>query len=471
MVKKIVLFVGTTGGPVQIERLTPESAPQSVVCESGTTRSLPISLDYHDYIRPGNGLIQKIFGPFEFPSFRADVIGRIDTGLSWQLPFFIAHAIDASKNCVLISNIEEADRVIWATGKVNVVNRKILTVNGLDEKINSSEKLFDKLKNDKHQVTIIYPKDQIHPVPSQPDFEIILACDLDNILGALQLNVLQYNFLKHEKIRKTPNRLISSLYNIKINPLISSISVSIVCLLVVLIFYFTNNRNMVSFDTFYSKQNNQQPTGARVSKSSKVLLRENKNDETEHYNRVKNRRNKIGYEQKKAPPEKKQEPKIPAKGISLKISAALAPIGDSCISVNFGLSKEKTYDFNMSQTQTNSQIKLKDVCNLSFVLNMGDKRQYISLWLKKLKGQISGCKFLPDNLSGSVLTSGTHDFTCRISKQNNENLRYDLIILSGNVPVTKKMIWLKHQSNFKKGIKTLLKDKIQITDFPIFIRY
>ena len=59
--KKFAIFVATTGGAIQIERLTEERAPQSMICVSKSTTILPISKEYHDYVRRGSGIIERDF--------------------------------------------------------------------------------------------------------------------------------------------------------------------------------------------------------------------------------------------------------------------------------------------------------------------------------------------------------------------------------------------------------------------------
>lgn len=117
--KRIAVYVATTGGPVRIERITPERAPQSMVCLRRTSTILPISGDYDDFVRPGSGVIEREFGPFEDNSFRLDVAAPIGTGRSWQLGIFVAHAIVASKDHALAGDGMECDHAVVVTGQVD----------------------------------------------------------------------------------------------------------------------------------------------------------------------------------------------------------------------------------------------------------------------------------------------------------------------------------------------------------------
>jgi hypothetical protein len=133
-VRRIAVYVATTGGPVLIERITPERAPQSMMCLRRTSTILPISGDYDDFIRPGSGVIEREFGPFEDHSFRLDVTAPIGAGKSWQLGVFIAHAIAASTEFELAAEVGDADEILMLTGQVDY-DLNVGSVNHIPEKL------------------------------------------------------------------------------------------------------------------------------------------------------------------------------------------------------------------------------------------------------------------------------------------------------------------------------------------------
>lgn len=116
--KRIAVFVATTDGPVRVERITRERAPQSMVCLNRSSTVLPISAAYDSFVRPGSGVIERTFGPYEPGAFRLDVSAPIETGESWQLGFFVAHALCALPQGALALP-EEADTIVWLTGHVD----------------------------------------------------------------------------------------------------------------------------------------------------------------------------------------------------------------------------------------------------------------------------------------------------------------------------------------------------------------
>jgi hypothetical protein len=134
--KRIAVFIATTGGPVRVERITRERAPQSMVCLNRSSTVLPISAAYDSFVRPGSGVIERTFGPFEPGAFRLDVSAPIESGESWQLGVFVAHAISVSQNYMLAA-AEEADAVVWLTGQVDC-DLAVGSVGHVAEKIHAS---------------------------------------------------------------------------------------------------------------------------------------------------------------------------------------------------------------------------------------------------------------------------------------------------------------------------------------------
>jgi hypothetical protein len=132
-VSRIAVFVATTNGPVRIERITRERAPQSMVCLRRSSTVLPISAAYDSFVRYGSGVIEKTFGPFEDGAFRLDVSDPIETGESWQLGAFVAHALGDG----LAGVQDTADSIVWLTGQVDC-DLAVGSVGHLAEKVHAS---------------------------------------------------------------------------------------------------------------------------------------------------------------------------------------------------------------------------------------------------------------------------------------------------------------------------------------------
>ncbi len=113
------IFVMTTGGLVQIQRITRERAPLSMMVLGRGSERLPISERYDDFVYPGGGPVERFLGPFPEGGFRLEVSSPIDSGDSWQLAAFVAHAVLAAESCSLCRDAGEADRIVCLTGLVD----------------------------------------------------------------------------------------------------------------------------------------------------------------------------------------------------------------------------------------------------------------------------------------------------------------------------------------------------------------
>jgi len=154
-VKRIAVFIATTHGPIRVERITRERAPQSMVCLRRSSSVLPISGAYDNFVRPGSGVVERAFGPFEDGAFRLDLSAPIETGESWQLGFFVAHAIAASPDAELATE-DDADAIVWLTGRVDY-DLMVGPINHISEKIFASRAVLGKWLAAGRSVTLFVP--------------------------------------------------------------------------------------------------------------------------------------------------------------------------------------------------------------------------------------------------------------------------------------------------------------------------
>jgi hypothetical protein len=91
----IHVFIATSKGLVAIQSITElqDVELQSVITINGSTDLATISSAYQRFVQKSTGVIQSEFGGH---SFRANISRNIDQGSSWQLPFYLAHFIQAN---------------------------------------------------------------------------------------------------------------------------------------------------------------------------------------------------------------------------------------------------------------------------------------------------------------------------------------------------------------------------------------
>lgn len=155
----IFVYIATTQGPSLIQKITEEEAEvRSVVCLDHTADRLPITERYHDFVKKGTGLIHRDFG---HGAFRVDVSEPITAGNSWQLGFYLAHAMQAQGLLLHASSAnnetpQTGDVVIWATGEVKS-DRQITSVDKILQKLQLSQELFEHCRSKQIQTLIFYP--------------------------------------------------------------------------------------------------------------------------------------------------------------------------------------------------------------------------------------------------------------------------------------------------------------------------
>ena len=158
---KVSVYVATTRGPVQIERITREAAPISQICLRRTTSVLPISTDYDYFVRQPSGVIERALGPFEPGGFRLDASEEIGDGESWQLPVFIAHALH--KVGCLAGPDEIPDAVLWLTGTVDI-DLRVGEVEFVVDKLAASQGMLSAIVASGAPITLVVPDSNLTSV-------------------------------------------------------------------------------------------------------------------------------------------------------------------------------------------------------------------------------------------------------------------------------------------------------------------
>ena len=149
---RVRIYIATTKGPVEIQRLAKEDPEvRSVVCLNGTCEALPISPGYDAFVRKPTGIIERLFG---HPVYRMDVSHRIGEGRSWQLGALAAHALKAEGK--LASKDEQTDHILWITGEVDH-ELKVHPVEHVPDKLQQSAVLFEQAISQQQPLTLIVP--------------------------------------------------------------------------------------------------------------------------------------------------------------------------------------------------------------------------------------------------------------------------------------------------------------------------
>jgi len=447
-VKKFAIFVATTGGAIQIERLTEERAPQSMICISRSTTILPISIEYHDYVRRGSGIIEREFNYPGDTSFRADVSGMIDAGKSWQLAFYLAHAVTVSSNAILVDDLDDADHIIWATGCVDY-DLNILNVDHLTEKLGASKDLFDKLKKQNKTTTIFVPLEQSRDLEEQisrsDNIEVYAAEHVQDLLNRIRVDI---DAAPSKALRKD-DEIVGSLYH----P--SKIWVIIFLIVAATIFAWFSNEWFLS--------------GTKNTDTVKI---ETKNVKNEIYkpSKLKIEAKKIQETANKSPTIKENKKILVSNKINQNINVNLFALGPregkTCIDVNFGGDKPIKKAFLLKKNGQLEKQALRETCRILFEFDPKQK-QYIGVWLKKISGRYISIERKPDALSGSEIIKNQLSWMIELPKIMKQPFHYRVVVLSSNKSLSGNLQWLIRQANFETAEKQLISKGIEVNKFDI----
>ena len=183
---KTQIYIGTPGGPVQVERIWREDGiAESMVCLKRTTEKLPIGAGYNDFVKRPSGIIEREFGPFEAGAFRLDLSATIHQGKSWQLAVFVAHAL--AREGQLAGPDDDFERAIWLTGQVDN-DLRIGAVTQVPEKIHGALDALDALAKAGKQVVLYVPEENARALANAglpPGIEAHAVAEAGELLDAI----------------------------------------------------------------------------------------------------------------------------------------------------------------------------------------------------------------------------------------------------------------------------------------------
>ncbi len=144
------VFIATTTGPSEIQRVLPEDPEvRSVICLNGTATALPISGAYDAFVRRPTGVIARHYG---HPVYRLDVSHAITSGHSWQLGVFLAHALLAEGRL----GRRGAPEAYLTTGTVSH-ELEVGAVSNVVDKLEQARPLLQRLKGEGVRTTVVLP--------------------------------------------------------------------------------------------------------------------------------------------------------------------------------------------------------------------------------------------------------------------------------------------------------------------------
>ncbi len=385
----VAVYVATTGGPVRVERVTPERAPQSLVCLGRSSNILPISGDYDDFVRPGSGIIEREFGPHENVSYRLDLSGPIGSGRSWQLGFFMAHALSTSGRLALLGDDAVPDEIVVVTGQVDF-DLNVVAVDHIPQKISG---LIDALPDMADcSIRLIVPAgdnfEQAARNVLPDDIEIISvatawdACRVvglgsdDKSVGAQS----QAAPILPEQSRAQPTVIRHRPWGIAT---LSALVVAVVILVAYLVLGLNFNQANLAGET-----------GGQIAA-----------DDSDGASTL-----ALGQ-------------------VEFHLLSRRPPAGRTCADVQFADVPPVLDPVTRATTGGFQESQLKIICGLTFEIEAPDQGRYVALLLQIRSGKRVGSAPPPPSLGGDILLSGVAAWSITLPRHLSEPFAYDLIVL------------------------------------------
>ena len=427
--KRISVFVATTGGPVRIERITPERAPQSMMCLRRTSTILPISGDYDDFVRPGSGVIEREFGPFEDSSFRLDVSAPIGAGRSWQLGVFVAHAIAASQDHALAGDGAEFDEAVVLTGRVDY-DLTVEPVDHIPEKLAGLDGVFADL--DGRPARLIVPAGRNHDSASRvalPDgVTLVSTASAWDACRAIGLRATDAMPRAPTAARPTSRRQWGL-----------AVLAGVVAAGVVVTVIGTMDVSNWARDVSAAFRGGKEtlPTTIKTDQPSAKVTPEMPSIKVASKSNVAAR----------------------APSLTLRVLARRPPPGRTCADVHFG-----GVDAVLTPVARNAQgahldSKSNSLCGLTFEVAPDGPGKFVSLVLKVRSGKmLNSEKTLPSALKGTVLLSSAVSWSIILPGQMREPFSYELFLIESDRPIDQAADLLHGQAVTKTVLRRLAED-------------
>lgn len=194
-VSTATVIIPTLRGPVDVVSLAqePPEIGFSMICINKTIAKSAIATDYDNFVKQPTGIVHRLFCTPPYPCFRFDISDKVETGQSWQLPVFAAHALAAAKGRLVFPPQTEAD-LVWATGAVSPVDFSVGAVGHVSEKLRRSFEIFEAALESGRRIHLFIPADNAPDV--DPDvqarldalgLDIRAIARVDDLLDALGL--------------------------------------------------------------------------------------------------------------------------------------------------------------------------------------------------------------------------------------------------------------------------------------------
>ncbi|MGE4063089.1 MAG: hypothetical protein AB7E79_06950 [Rhodospirillaceae bacterium] len=417
---RFAVFVATTSGPVRIERITRERAPQSMVCLRRSSTVLPISPAYDSFVRCGSGVIEKTFGPFEDGAFRLDVSEAIETGESWQLGVFVAHALGKH----LLGAQDTAEAIVWLTGHVDY-DLAVGSVGHLAEKIHASREAIAAWVALGRAVTMV--------VHDGPDRDAVLAAGVPE--GARLVTVKS----AQDALDALGVKLRTAQPAVRRIPAWAAAAVAVIMAGLSFIPLPRNTPQDVAGPVAPVAPVAEQvamPTAIQTDIAPTPVVAESVSEPqpailvdapaTETFQAV-----------------QLQAPAV--KGAKIKLFERRAPQGHTCAEVQFGAVDPVKVP--IADASDMSKSELAGLCGLAVQVDNGGEEQFVAVVLDVLSGRLLYGTSRPDILGGATAFGGDREWPIDLPRRMSAPFEIRIAAISGDQAVAEQAQWFDAQDD------------------------
>ena len=440
---KVQVYIGTSEGPVRIERITREGAPtrQSAICLRRTTETLAVSTGYNAFVKSPSGVIEREFGPFEDGAFRLDVSANHIQGNSWQLAVFAAHALAAQGRLAGVE--EDADIAVWATGEVSN-DLAVTPVTLVPDKLRASVGEIEALIANGVSVKIVVPavNDETQFLDLPEGVELIAVATTDALCDPLGLS-------PPRPTTGTDSRAAAGADRRSRWPVVAGLAA--VCLAA----------GVYGVYRWQPSLSGLAPAGMQPAQLQSTQLEPTQSQpspatgggESEHAkDTAPPAAEKVAPLDKTMPPVEKVAALPP---VSLEIHERRAKAGTSCAAVHFGTAQPITAPVRISSGATASSRWDDSLCGLRFVVNAGKTLVFAALVLRVRKGRYAEVRSQPKALDGATAFSGKLVWRINLPMGRRGRFEYDIAILADRAAVADAAKRLAARADWDRAVEDL----------------
>lgn len=440
---RVRVYLATTEGPVQVERLTRERAQQSVVCLKRTTKVLAISGDYDAFIKQPSGVIEREFGPFEAGAFRLDVSGPIGDGDSWQLGVFAAHALGASG--MLAGPDDEIGAAIWLTGRVDN-DLRVGDVAHLPEKLHASRDELERLLSRDLPVTLFLPSGSqrlaaVSELPAR--IKVVEVARTADLRQALDLGGAGDRPLRVSKDEKPPGTISTppptarGSKKRRYGAVLLAVLIGALLLIAALaVPDLVDWRRLAERGDFQGLDR-----ALSQARSGQDLL---------------DRLIAMAFERWLV------ETRPAADDISVMLYERRPPEGNTCAAVHFQRVEAATLPVAMDSPATFAPSSHDGLCGLAFAVVARGRSVYAAASLDVTSGKYFEAVARPKSLTGMESFSGRQGWAIDLPWRLREPFAYRLDIVAAGYPVDKALRWLQAQGDRQAAIEHMARRGITV---------